>query len=113
FRRRKPGRAATAQIDKRLLPRCREKLGLLVGIGGEHVEPQHHVRLLQVFRWLERAAIQLNGLHHLLWREMRSEGVGEAQCSGQLRAKKAGTEYPERNVQAFTRHRVHGLPWLI
>ena len=45
-------------------------------------------------------------------REMRGEGVGQAQRRRKLRPVKAGAEYPDRHVEARARHRLDPLPLL-
>ena len=54
-RRREPGGATAAQVDEGLLHRGREQLGLLVGIGGEDIETEHHAGLAEPGIRAERA----------------------------------------------------------
>lgn len=49
-------RLATAQIDEGLLHGTGAKPGFVVGVGGENIESQHHIGLVQLRRGFERVA---------------------------------------------------------
>src|SRR3546814_1515309 len=80
-----------------------------VVVGGEYIEPQHDIGLVQVSGRLEGIAVYLNGLHQLLRRKVRGEGIGQAQRGSQLGAEQAGAQYPHGNIQSASWNRLNCL----
>src|SRR3546814_13401285 len=93
--RRQPRWPAATQINEGLLPRGRQEMRFVVVVGGEYIEPQHDIGLVQVSGRLEGIAVYLNGLHQLLRRKVRGEGIGQAQRGSQLGAEQAGAQRSE------------------
>ena len=85
-RRRQLAGPAGAQVDEGLLQRGEQKPRLGVGVGGEDVEAEHHVGLGELLRGLEARAVDVDRVLHLGRREVRGEGVGQAEHGGELRA---------------------------
>ncbi len=98
-----PGPPAS-QIQERLLQRGEVATGFGVRIRCEHVDREHRVGSVELFRRLERRPIHFQRAHHLVRREVRGEGVGQAERGGDLRAIQAGAEDPQRHFEAFAGH---------
>ena len=93
-----------------MLQRREQELRLLVGLGREDVEAEHQVRLAQPLRRLEARAVDVDGVLHLGRREMRCEGIGQAEHGGELCAIGAGAEHPDLDLLALAGHGAHALP---
>ena len=59
-----PGRPR-AQVDEGLLQRGEQQPRLVVGVGGEDVDAEHHVGLVELLRRLEARAVDVDRLHQL------------------------------------------------
>src|SRR5690606_21744022 len=75
-----------------------------VGVGRKDVVAEHDIGFVEVSRRLEVGAVDVDGLHHQLWSEVRRKGVGQAKIRGQLSTKQAGAQDPELRCQAFARY---------
>ncbi len=104
-RRLHPPRRAGAQRDEALVQRRGEIARLLVGIGADHGHGGHDAGLGQLFRGLEPLAIDLERGVELGRREVRGEGIGQAQHRRELRAEQAGAQHPQLDVRAGSRRR--------
>ena len=91
---------AAPQIDEGLKMRGEEALRFGLGIGGENIEAEHDMRLRQLVRRLEAGAIDGDRVFEIGGGEMRGEGIGQAEGSGELGAIEARTENPDRHVEA-------------
>ena len=81
--------ATTAQVQERLLKGREQTQCLGVRLCCEHVHAQHDMRRGQVLGGPEPGTVGRHRFRHLLWREVRSEGIGEAQHGSQLRSERA------------------------
>ena len=81
--------ATTAQVQERLLKGREQTQCLGVRLCCEHVHAQHDMRRGQVLGGPESGTVGRHSFRHLLWREVRSEGIGEAQHGRQLRSERA------------------------
>ena len=111
-RRRQLDRAAGPQAGERLTSRRRQESGLVVGVRGDHVDPQHDVRGRKLRRWREALPIDADRVEEHGGREVRGEHERQAQGRGDLRAERAGAEDPDGHPQAGAGHRLHGLTGL-
>jgi len=102
-----PAGIAGAQRDERLLLRRGKQFGLLARVGGEGIERCGSVRLGELLRWLELAAIEIERLIERVGREMARKGVWQAEHRRELRAEQARSQYPQRHIHSFTRHRAN------
>jgi len=110
-RRIRPRQSAEA-IRPRLLRRREQPPRLLVCVSREDVQPCHRVRLGELRRRSELAAIDIESCEQIRRREMRGEGVRETQRSSESGAEGARAENPERNPEIRARHgpdRLSGL----
>ena len=105
--RRQLPRIAGAQRDERLLLRAGDQFRLILAIGGEDVEPRHDIRPVELRGGSEIAAIDRQRLIQRVGREMRREGIGQAQRRGELRAEQARSQNPDRHVGAGARRRAN------
>src|SRR3546814_11847327 len=66
---------------------CSSDLGqatrLLVAVGDDDVDSNHCIGPVELFGWLEAAAIDLEGGQKQVGREMRCEGIGQAELGGE------------------------------
>ena len=108
-RRQRAGRPLR-RLTKACCIEVKRMLRLRVGVGGEHVEAQHHIGLGQLRRGLEAVAVERDRLHQLRRREVRGEGEGQAERRGELGAEQAGAEDPDRHVARRRRAR-RGRSW--
>src|SRR5690348_9656683 len=92
---------AAAQRYEGLLYRGREELRLFVVRRDDRVEPEHHIRPVELFGWFEALAIDFDRVDHHLRREVRSEGERQAEHRRELRAEQARSEDPDGNVEAL------------
>ncbi len=83
-----------------------------IGVGRHHIDPQHHMRLVEERRGAELGTIELQRLGQLLRREMRGEGIGQAQRGGELGAIKARAQHPHRHLAALAGNGAHRLAGL-
>ena len=87
-------RVAAEEIGEALLRRGEEPPRLRIRLGRDHVAADHRVGPLQLLGGLEALAIDFERGPQRVGREMRSEGEGQAERRGQLRAEQAGAENP-------------------
>ena len=90
-----------------------------VALGGDDVDADHGIGTVELLGRLEAAAVDLQRRQELVGREMRGEGVGQAELGGELRAERldpriqsgtsvpaparpgcAGSDRPERGMPA-------------
>ncbi|MNN24775.1 hypothetical protein D3C81_1382170 [compost metagenome] len=111
-RRRNLPRATTTQVHKALLLGGEQASRLGFGFAGDDIQRQDRVRLAQMLRRLEIAAIQRQRFVHGIRREVRGEGEWQTHRCRQPRTEQAGTQQPHRHIHARTRHGLHALPRL-
>ena len=100
-RRRQLAGLAGAEVDEGLLERGEQpRAPRALGVGGEDVEGEHEMRLRPARRGAEGGAVDLDRLLHQARREVRGEGVGEAERRGELGAEQARAEHPDLDVGA-------------
>ena len=80
-----------------------------VGLRREDVDAEHDVRPLEPVRRLEAGAVQLEGLVQRGRREVRREGVRQAELGRELRAEQARAQDPDRYLDSGAGHRAHEL----
>ncbi|CAD5295455.1 conserved hypothetical protein [Bosea sp. 62] len=101
---------AAQHVGEALLHRSEEVMRFGVRLGDDNVAADHRVGPVELGRGLEALAIDGQRVHQRIRREMRGEGVGQAEHGGELRAEQAGAENPERDIGVGARH---GLDHLI
>jgi hypothetical protein len=97
------GRAAP-KVCEGLLNGTEKVARLGVGFGDDGVEAKHSVRPIELARWLELRAIELQSLHHIGRSEMRCKGEGQAEFGGKLCAEETRSEQPNGDAQARPRN---------
>ena len=85
---------------------------LLVGIRSHGHDAEHDIGLGEVLRRSKLLAIDADRGLEIPRREVRGEGVGQAERCGELGSKGAGAEQPDLDVRALARHRPHRLAGL-
>ena len=88
-RRRNLARRAAAKICECLLDGGKEAAGFGVGVRDDGVQAEHDVWTGELAGRLEVSAIKMQRGHHVRRSEMRCEGEGQAEFSGELRAEGA------------------------
>ena len=106
-----PGRPVR-RLTKACCSEVNSSLRLLVGVGGEDVEAEHDIGLVQLLGRLEARAVDVERMLHLGRREMRGEGVGQAEHGGKLRANRLEPRIQSGTLQAFAGHGADALAWL-
>ncbi|MCY1170616.1 hypothetical protein D9M73_106960 [compost metagenome] len=101
-RRQLPGMAGP-QGNERLLLRTRQQFRFLIAVGGKHVEARHYIRLGQHRRRPEGAAINVDRRHQRIGREVRGEGIRQAQHRSELRAERARSQDPQGHIRPCPR----------
>src|SRR5690348_3440772 len=99
--RRELDRMAAAQRYEGLLYRGREQLRLFIGGRDDRVETEHHIGSIELPGRFEPLAIDFDRVDDHLRREVRGEGIGQAEHRRELRAEQARPENPDRYVEAL------------
>ncbi|WP_431226190.1 hypothetical protein [Burkholderia contaminans] len=108
-RRRQLARRAAPQIDELLLQRREQAPRLVVGIGDEHVDADHRMRLRPCGRRPVLRTIDLERAHQVIRREVRRERERQPEHRGELGAEQARAEQPHGHVEPCAGHRAHAL----
>jgi hypothetical protein len=82
-----------------------------VALGGDDVDADHGIGTVKLFGRLETAAVDLQRRNELFGREMRGEGIGQAELGHEHRSKIARSEYPQRHFRSRGRHCLDTLVW--
>src|SRR5579864_239165 len=111
-RRRKLAARAAHGIGKALLGGGKKSPRFGVGLGSNYVYAHHGIWLLELGRWPKFPAVDLERQHERVGRKMRSEGIGQTEVGGKLRAKETGAEDPDGHVEAGTGNSLNRLSGL-
>src|ERR1700730_2600200 len=96
-RRRNLARHSTTKIDKGLLQGSEVAAGFLIRLPSENLDDEHDVGMIKLSRRFEASAIDRDGLAHGVRRKVRGEGKRQAVHGGEMRAKKTGSQEPNRH----------------
>ncbi|EPZ85508.1 hypothetical protein BURCENBC7_AP5996 [Burkholderia cenocepacia BC7] len=107
--RRQLARRAAPQVDELLLQRREQAPRLVVGLGREHVDADHRMRLRPRGRRPVLRAVDLERPHQIIRREVRRERERQPEHRRELRAEQARTEQPHRDVEPRAGYRPHAL----
>src|SRR6185503_13486871 len=110
--RRKLAARAAHGIGKSLLGGSKKTPCFSVGIGCNYIHANHGIRPLKLGGRLELPAINLERQHERVGSEVGSEGIGQAELGGKLRAKETGAKNPDRNVKACAGNSLNRLSGL-
>ena len=103
IRRRERAGLSPAQPQCRFPRRCAQAESILVGLGGEHVEPGHGVGLGELLRGSERVVVGVERVHQGSRREVRREGVRQSEHRGQLGTVETRPQDPDGDVLTAAR----------
>ena len=87
----------------------RETLRLIVGLGGDDVDPDHRIGTLELLRRLEAVAVDMQRRDQQFGGEMRRESIRQPQLGSEHRAEIARSENPERHFRAGRRYGLNSL----
>ena len=74
---------------------------VILGIGNDDIAADHYMRRLKLLRRLKPFPINRHGFLERLRGEMGGKGIRQPESGGELGAKQAGAQNPERHVGVF------------
>ena len=102
-------RRAAHQICERLLHGSEQPARLLISIRGDNVDTNHRIGMVQLLRWPELFAVDLQRIEQRVGSKMGCKGVRQSERCGQFSTEGTRSENPDRNLSSRAGHRTNWL----